>query len=114
MSPPRNRDVCCGSAQLAGIPKPFTALNNTRPFAARKKRKKGSCVGQNTVLYALLWRRRTAGVRDRGAALNPILRVAQEEHIKDVQPNTYTQDSGVGESGTYAGAALARSDDCSR
>jgi len=39
--------------------------------------------------------------------------VAQEQHIKDAQPNTCTQGSGVGESGTYAAAALGRSDHCS-
>ena len=39
--------------------------------------------------------------------------VAPEQHIKDAQPNTGTQGSGVGESGTYTFATLARSDHCS-
>ncbi len=36
--------------------------------------------------------------------------VAQEQQIKDAQTNTFTQGSGVGESGTYAFTALARSE----
>ena len=39
--------------------------------------------------------------------------VAQEQHIKEAQPNACTQGSGVGESGTYTFATLARSDHCS-
>ena len=39
--------------------------------------------------------------------------VAPEQHIKDAQPNTGMQGSGVGESGTYTFATLARSDHCS-
>ena len=103
MSPPSNRD-----AQLAGIPKPFTALNNTRTLRSAQKTQKSLASAKTQFFTRLFWRRRTARVRDRGAALNPILHVAQEEHIKDAQPNTCTQGSGVGEAGTYAVAALAR------